>query len=102
MIGLKLLRESNSHSRDNLVDIAGYTALLEQIESSSPATKLNPRPSTQSPVADYDSFFDPKPYCQTVPSSAPVTLEPPIAPITAEAARALFAQLRRDIEGTSR
>lgn len=31
MIGLKLYREANTHKRDNLVDIAGYTALLEQL-----------------------------------------------------------------------
>lgn len=32
MIGLKLQRESNKHQRDNLVDIVGYTLLLEQLE----------------------------------------------------------------------
>lgn len=31
MIALKLQREANSHHRDNLVDLAGYTALLEQL-----------------------------------------------------------------------
>ena len=31
MIGLKLQRESNSHKRDNLVDIIGYTLLSEQL-----------------------------------------------------------------------
>lgn len=31
MIGLKLCRESNSHKRDNLVDIAGYTALASKV-----------------------------------------------------------------------
>ena len=32
MIGLKLTREMHSHSEDNLVDICGYVACLEQIE----------------------------------------------------------------------
>jgi hypothetical protein len=32
MIGLKLLRESNKHDIDNLVDIAGYTALTEKVK----------------------------------------------------------------------
>ena len=31
MIGLKLQREGNAHSRDNLIDIAGYTLLLEKL-----------------------------------------------------------------------
>ena len=31
MIGLKLVRESNKHHRDNIVDVIGYAALLEQI-----------------------------------------------------------------------
>jgi hypothetical protein len=31
MIALKLVRENNKHSRDNLVDIAGYAGLLEKI-----------------------------------------------------------------------
>ncbi len=31
MIWLKVCREVASHSRDNLVDIAGYDALLEQL-----------------------------------------------------------------------
>lgn len=31
MIGLKLHRESNSHSEDNLVDLVGYTLLLEKL-----------------------------------------------------------------------
>ncbi len=33
MIGLKLMRESNSHSRDNLIDLAGYTALLAKLHN---------------------------------------------------------------------
>lgn len=33
MIGLKLLREANKASRDNRVDLAGYTALLEELSS---------------------------------------------------------------------
>jgi hypothetical protein len=32
MAGLKLQRESNSHKRDNLVDLIGYTLLLEKLE----------------------------------------------------------------------
>jgi len=35
MIALKLLREANKHSRDNLVDLCGYAALLAQIEDAS-------------------------------------------------------------------
>lgn len=31
MIAFKLVRESHKHSRDNLVDIGGYTGLLETI-----------------------------------------------------------------------
>ncbi len=31
MIQLKVAREMNSHSRDNLVDICGYAALLEEL-----------------------------------------------------------------------
>lgn len=31
MIGLKLVRESHAHKRDNLVDIAGYNLCLEQL-----------------------------------------------------------------------
>jgi hypothetical protein len=30
MAGLKLCRESNGHSRDSLVDLAGYAALAEK------------------------------------------------------------------------
>lgn len=33
MIWLKLCRESNKHQRDNLVDIIGYTALIEKIKN---------------------------------------------------------------------
>lgn len=32
MIGLKLLRESNKHGIDNLVDICGYAALAEKVQ----------------------------------------------------------------------
>ena len=32
MIGLKLQRESFAHKRDNLVDLIGYTLLLEKLE----------------------------------------------------------------------
>jgi hypothetical protein len=32
MIGLKVLREANKHSDDNLVDICGYTALAEKVK----------------------------------------------------------------------
>jgi hypothetical protein len=32
MIALKLLREANKHSDDNLVDICGYTALAEKVK----------------------------------------------------------------------
>ncbi len=31
MIQLKVARETNSHSRDNLVDICGYAALIEDL-----------------------------------------------------------------------
>jgi hypothetical protein len=31
MIGLKLVREANSHHRDNVVDIIGYAGLIEEI-----------------------------------------------------------------------
>jgi hypothetical protein len=33
MIALKLLREANKHSDDNLVDICGYTALAEKVKN---------------------------------------------------------------------
>lgn len=32
MMWLKICRESNAHTRDNIVDIAGYAALLDEIE----------------------------------------------------------------------
>lgn len=32
MIGLKIARESNAHKRDNLVDLLGYTFLLEALQ----------------------------------------------------------------------
>lgn len=32
MIGLKITRELNSHKRDNLVDLAGYSKLLSMLE----------------------------------------------------------------------
>jgi hypothetical protein len=31
MVAFKLAREANKHSRDNLVDIVGYTALMEEL-----------------------------------------------------------------------
>ena len=31
LIGLKLQREANAHGRDNLVDLAGYTGLLDEL-----------------------------------------------------------------------
>lgn len=31
MIGLKLVRESHAHKRDNVVDIAGYARCLEKM-----------------------------------------------------------------------
>jgi hypothetical protein len=31
MVWLKVCREAHSHKRDNLVDIAGYTALMEKL-----------------------------------------------------------------------
>ena len=34
MLAMKLCREANAHSRDNLVDLRGYAALLEQLHSS--------------------------------------------------------------------
>lgn len=36
MIGLKLVRESNSHKRDNVVDKAGYARCLEQLTEEEP------------------------------------------------------------------
>jgi len=33
MTWLKLCRESNKHQRDNLVDIIGYTALIEKMKN---------------------------------------------------------------------
>jgi hypothetical protein len=33
MIAFKLVREVNKHHRDNLVDIAGYTALLDGLNN---------------------------------------------------------------------
>lgn len=33
MAGLKLLRESNKHQRDNLTDLCGYALLAEELES---------------------------------------------------------------------
>lgn len=32
MIGLKICREANAHSRDNLVDLIGYTLLVEKLQ----------------------------------------------------------------------
>lgn len=32
MIWLKICRESNKHHRDNIVDIAGYAALIDEIK----------------------------------------------------------------------
>lgn len=31
MVALKLHREANSHKRDNLIDLCGYAALLDQL-----------------------------------------------------------------------
>lgn len=31
MVGLKTVREANAHSRDNLVDLVGYTLLAEKL-----------------------------------------------------------------------
>lgn len=39
MIGLKVCREANSHKRDNLVDLAGYTGLLEELHQPDPQTE---------------------------------------------------------------
>lgn len=36
MAGLKLCREANKHDRENLVDVAGYAALLDQLHSANP------------------------------------------------------------------
>ncbi len=36
MIAFKVMRESNSHQADNIDDIAGYAALLEQLYEASP------------------------------------------------------------------
>lgn len=33
MIWLKMIRENNKHKRDNLVDIVGYTILLDRLQS---------------------------------------------------------------------
>ena len=32
MIALKIIREENKHKPDNLIDIAGYAALIEKME----------------------------------------------------------------------
>lgn len=32
MLGMKLVREANKHQRDNLVDLCGYSMLLQQLE----------------------------------------------------------------------
>jgi len=32
LIAVKLVRESNNHKRDNLVDLCGYTELLHRLE----------------------------------------------------------------------
>jgi len=37
MIAIKLLRESNKPQRDNRVDLCGYTALLNQLETVQPS-----------------------------------------------------------------
>lgn len=37
MVGLKVTREANAHSQDNLDDICGYTALLEELYDKDPA-----------------------------------------------------------------
>jgi len=36
MVAFKISREANSHKQDNLDDIAGYTALLEELYASDP------------------------------------------------------------------
>lgn len=33
MVWLKVVRESHSHQRDNLVDICGYAALADQLDA---------------------------------------------------------------------
>ena len=32
MIGMKLVREANKHGKDNLVDLCGYSKLLQELE----------------------------------------------------------------------
>lgn len=36
MVGLKICREANGHKRDSLVDICGYTGLLEEMHNATP------------------------------------------------------------------
>lgn len=36
MVAFKICREANSHSQDNLDDICGYTALLEELYDQDP------------------------------------------------------------------
>jgi hypothetical protein len=46
MMSLKLCREANEHSWDNLVDLAGYAALKGQLEDAADAKKqVEPVPS---------------------------------------------------------
>jgi hypothetical protein len=42
MIGLKLCREANKEARDNRVDICGYAALLEQLQTPTQPTSPTP------------------------------------------------------------
>lgn len=97
MIALKLRRESHRASHDNRLDMIGYAALLEQVETDVAASHRPP----QSLVAAYDSAFDHEPFTQLMSSRqspAPSSLAGPLAPVTAEAARALFAQMRSELD----
>lgn len=42
MAGLKLCREANKHDRENLVDTAGYAALLDQLHAANPSPSKEP------------------------------------------------------------
>jgi hypothetical protein len=42
MIGLKLCREANKEARDNRVDICGYAALLDQLQTPTQPTSPTP------------------------------------------------------------
>lgn len=45
MIGMKLVRESNKHQKDNLVDLCGYSKLLQELEEGDQFEAVRPMQS---------------------------------------------------------